>query len=200
MQTTTLPKEKQAIAKRQSQSRATLPSRHKKPAAPETVTFCCPACTRILSLEHKYAGLDGPCPKCGEQIIAADPKHGKQARVAGMPEAPMERTVWTPPNAKGGKLAPTEPQVYRPKPPPMGKKISKISDMPRVEGSSSEQDKEMQQRLKKAMSKRERMSLSLSSIRQKLRDPSTLSWIRTILSLLAIGAVVAGILLLRSKS
>lgn len=150
----------------------------------DSFTFRCPACTKLLLLDRKYAGLEGPCPKCSQLIISADPLRGKEARLTEVMPAPaMGRRTFSPPVYQNQPTDASEMPVRKPKPPPMGKEIARIEDMQRQSNA-----------VNLTAGKRQRRSFS-----EKLSDPNTLSWMRTILSLLAIAAIIAGIFVLRSR-
>ena len=72
----------------------------------EVIQFSCPACDVRLRLPLAMAGARGPCPSCGQEIIAPDPERGLDAREP----AP------TPPPAAPAPSPP--PEIPEPKPLP----------------------------------------------------------------------------------
>jgi hypothetical protein len=61
--------------------------------SPEPLRFDCPACGAVLTVPAAIAGLQGPCPKCWQEIVSPDPARGLLARlptppVATVPEPP----------------------------------------------------------------------------------------------------------------
>ena len=76
----------------------------------EVIQFSCPACNIKLSLPLALAGARGPCPSCGQEIIAPDPERGLNAR----------KPAPTPPPAALPEPPPT-PEIPAPKPLPKRK-------------------------------------------------------------------------------
>lgn len=60
------------------------------PEIPATapVRFDCPACGAVLTVPAAAAGLQGPCPKCWEEIVSPDPALGLPARLPALPPLP----------------------------------------------------------------------------------------------------------------
>ena len=50
--------------------------------------FDCPACGAILTVPAAAAGIQGPCPKCWQEIVSPDPERGLPARLPGLPPGP----------------------------------------------------------------------------------------------------------------
>ena len=171
----------------ESKDRRSKPSdRRVSSTKEETFTFRCPACAKLLILDQALAGSEGPCPKCDTQIVSANPAKGKQARRARL-EAPEKRIAFSPPiedRAIRHRQAPKEMPI-KAKPLALGR-VAKMSELPLEKRSSNTAP----------LGKTDRTSLTLW---QRLHEPQTLSWLRTIASLLAIVAIIAGILLVRSR-
>lgn len=74
--------------------------------APAPVRFDCPACHAVLTVPAAAAGLQGPCPKCWQEIVSPDPTRGLPARLPAAPPLALE-----PP-------APALPPVSKPLPDP----------------------------------------------------------------------------------
>ncbi len=47
--------------------------------------FNCPACGATLTLPRIAAGIQGPCPKCWQEIVGPDPALGLSARLPSLP-------------------------------------------------------------------------------------------------------------------
>jgi phage FluMu protein Com len=152
----------------------------------ETFTFRCPACAKLLILDQTLAGSEGPCPKCDTLIVSADPAKEKQARRTRL-EAPEKRIAFSPQidnRAVRHRQVPTE-MPLKAKPLALGR-VAKMSELPPDKRSPNAA----------RLGKTDQKNLTLW---QRLHEPKTLSWLRTMASLLAIVAIVAGILLLRSR-
>ena len=52
----------------------------------DALQFACPACQQELSIPAALAGVEGPCPRCGEQIAAPLPAAHLPARLLSVPE------------------------------------------------------------------------------------------------------------------
>ncbi|MCW1884722.1 hypothetical protein OKA04_08280 [Luteolibacter flavescens] len=64
-------------------------------STPETpLQFDCPACGAVLTVPASIAGMQGPCPKCWQEIISPDPARGQVARLPALPvvETPVPAT------------------------------------------------------------------------------------------------------------
>ena len=51
----------------------------------EVIQFNCPSCGTMLRLPLAMAACQGPCPKCGREIVAPDPERGTDAHEAIVP-------------------------------------------------------------------------------------------------------------------
>lgn len=176
----------------------------------EPFTFRCPACRKLLLLNEKFAGLEGPCPKCGMQILSADPFRKMPARLVtpAMSEPPIERRVWSPPvfaRLTEKKSADTDTDTRPskivkggglvPKPLPLQKPLAKTTDLPHYDLEKDPERAARQQRMRETMSITEHLELMVDRVNR----PATLSRLRITISLMTIVAVVFGILLLRSR-
>lgn len=47
--------------------------------------FDCPACGAVLTVPAAAAGIQGPCPKCWQEIVSPDPAKGLPARLPAIP-------------------------------------------------------------------------------------------------------------------
>jgi hypothetical protein len=61
--------------------------------------FDCPACGAILTVPAAAAGIQGPCPKCWQEIVSPDPAHGLPARLPTLPPGPTAEPETPPPAA-----------------------------------------------------------------------------------------------------
>jgi hypothetical protein len=66
---------------------------------PELLRFDCPACGAVLTVPATIAGMQGPCPKCWQDIVSPDPARGLPARLPTPPPAaaPEPLTAAPPP-------------------------------------------------------------------------------------------------------
>lgn len=81
---------------------------------PESIHFPCPSCGVVLSLPLERAGWQGPCPRCGDELLAPDPARGLGAVLAPATEIPFQ------PFAEGRPAPSNTPRhaIVEPDPPP----------------------------------------------------------------------------------
>jgi len=90
------------------------------PEAP--LQFDCPACGAVLTVPAAIAGMQGPCPKCWQEIISPDPAIGMPARLPALPAAtapePEPIAPPAPELVASSTPAPVEPPTPEPLAPP----------------------------------------------------------------------------------
>jgi hypothetical protein len=87
-------------------------------SAPAPLRFDCPACGVLLTVPAAAAGIQGPCPRCWQEIISPEPARGLPAMLPAVSPPPPSQAHEVPPPREAPALEPP-PAIPAPAPPPL---------------------------------------------------------------------------------